>query len=88
MEAVGTEEDMAGTEVENTEMEITEAVDMVMEDTEVDMAVDIAETIVVVVVVVTVRKITSLDGLHFHINVDIFTIVGMLLPRLKMRHIL
>jgi hypothetical protein len=65
MEAVGTEEDVAGTEVENTEMEITEAVDMEMEDTEVDMAVDIAETIVVVVVVVTVRKITSLDGLHF-----------------------
>jgi hypothetical protein len=72
VEAVGTEEDMAGTEVENTEMEITEAVDMEMEDTEVDMAVDIAETIVVVVVVVTVCKITSLDGLHFHINVDYF----------------
>jgi hypothetical protein len=88
VEAVGTEEDMAGTEVENTEMEITEAVDMEMEDTEVDMAVDIAETIVLVVVVVTVRKITSLDELHFHTNVDIFTIVGMLFPCLKMRPIL
>lgn len=87
MEAVGTEEDMAVTEVENTEMEITETVDMEMEDTEVDMAVDIAETVVVVVVVVTVRKITSLDGLHYHINADIFTIFGMLFPRLKMRPI-
>ena len=61
---------------------------MEMKDTEVDMAVDIAEIIVVVLVVVTVRKITSFDGLHFHINVDIFTIIGMLLPRLKMRPIL
>lgn len=86
VEAVGTEEDMVGMEVENTEMEITEAVDMEMEDTEVDMAVDIAETIVVAVVVETVREIMSLDGLHFHINVDI--IVGMLFPRLKMRPIL
>jgi len=50
------------------------------------MAVDIAETIVVAVVVETVREIMSLDGLHFHINVDI--IVGMLFPRLKMRPIL
>jgi len=71
--------------VENTEMEITESVDMEMEDTEVDMAVDIAETIVVAVVVITVREITSLDGLHFHINVDI--VVGMLFLRLKMRPI-
>lgn len=85
VEAVVTEEDMAGTEVENTEMEITESVDMEMEDTEVDMAVDIAETIVVAVVVITVREITSLDGLHFHINVDI--VVGMLFLRLKMRPI-
>jgi hypothetical protein len=86
VEGVVTEEDMADTEVENTEMEITEAVDMEMEDTEVDMAVDIAETIVVAVVVVTVREITSLDGLHFHIHVDI--VVGMLFLRLKMRPIL
>jgi len=75
MEEVGAEEDTGGTEVENTEMEITEAVDMEMEDTELDMAVDIAETIVVVVVVVTVRKITSLDGLRFHIYVDIFQLL-------------
>jgi hypothetical protein len=88
VEAVDTEEDMAGTEVENTEMEITEAVDMEIEDMEVDMAVDIAETIVVAVVVITVREITPLDGIHFHINADIFTIVGMLFPRLKMRPIL
>lgn len=78
----------AGTEVENTKMEITEAVDMEMEETEIDMAMDIAEIIVVVFVVVTVRKIMSLDGLHFHLNVDIFTIVGILFPRLRMRPIL
>jgi len=90
VEAVVTEEDMAGTEVENTEMETTESVGMETEVTEVDMAVDmavdIAETIVVAVVVVTFREITSLDGLHFHINVDI--VVGMIFPRLKTRPIL
>lgn len=88
MEAAGTEEDVEGTEVENTEMEITKAVDMEMEDNEVYMAVDTAETIVVVVVVVTVSEITCLNDLHFHINVDIFTVVGMLFPCLKMRSIL
>jgi hypothetical protein len=76
VEAVSTE-DMAGTEAGNTEMEITEAVDTEMENAKVGMAVDIANTMVVVVVVVTVRKITPLDGLHFHINVDIFTVAGM-----------
>jgi hypothetical protein len=75
VEAVGTEEDMADTEAGNTELEITETVDTEMKDAKVGMA----ETIVVVVVVVTVRKITSLDGLHFHINVDNFTVAGMLI---------
>jgi hypothetical protein len=88
MEAVGTEEAMAGTEVEDTEMEITETVDMEMEDTEADIAVDTTETMVVMVVVVKVREVTCLDGLHNQINVDMFTIVRMLFLRLQMRPIL